>query len=55
MTIKEVENQPVFKLDSVSFLYGIVKNIVILLAADTIVLIGMLFVGLVKMDLRAKE
>lgn len=40
---------------SVLFLYGIVKNIVILLAADTIVLIGMLFVGLVKMDLRAKE
>lgn len=40
---------------SILFLYGIVKNIVFLLAADTIVLIGMLLVGLVKMNLRTQE
>ena len=40
---------------SVLFLYGIVENIVNLLAVDTIVLIGMLLVGLVKMNLGAKE
>jgi len=40
---------------SMLFLYGVVENIVLLLAVDTIVLIGMLLTGLVKMDLRAKE
>ncbi|MDO4602045.1 MAG: MerR family transcriptional regulator [Eubacteriales bacterium] len=40
---------------SILFLYGIVKNIVLLLAVDTIVLLGMLLAGLVKMDLRAKK
>lgn len=40
---------------SILFLYGIVENIVFLLAADTIVLIGMLLVGLIKMNLRTQE
>ncbi|SHJ47655.1 MerR family transcriptional regulator [Hespellia stercorisuis] len=37
---------------SVLFIFGVVRNIVILLLADTVVLIGLLAIGIIKMDLR---
>ena len=37
---------------SILFLYGVVKNIVLLLFFDTAVLLGVLVVGMIKMDLR---
>lgn len=37
---------------SILFIYGAVKNIVIVLAVDTVVFIGLLFRGLIRMDLR---
>lgn len=37
---------------SILFLYGVVKNIVAVLLVDTVVLLGLLAVGIVKMDLR---
>lgn len=37
---------------SILFLYGVVKNIVAVLFVDAVVLLGMLAVGIVKMDLR---
>ena len=37
---------------SILFLYGAVKNIVVVLVMDTVVLLGLLVVGIVKMDLR---
>lgn len=37
---------------SILFLYGAVKNIVVVLVMDTVVLLGLLAVGIVKMDLR---
>lgn len=35
---------------SILFIYGIVKNVVILLFADTAVLLGLLLIGLIKKD-----
>ena len=40
---------------SILFTFGVVKNIVVLLFVDTVVFIGLLVVGLTKMDLRGKE
>lgn len=40
---------------SILFLYGVVKNIVSLLFFDTAVLLGVLVVGMIKMDLRKRE
>lgn len=39
---------------SILFTFGVVKNIVILLFVNTAVFIGLLAVGLTKMDLRGK-
>ena len=39
---------------SILFTFGVVKSVVVLLFADTAVFIGLLVVGLVKMDLRKK-
>lgn len=38
---------------SVLFIYGVVKNIVAVLAVDTAVFIGLLIAGLIRMDLKA--
>ena len=40
---------------SILFTFGVVKSVVVLLFVDTVVFIGLLVVGLVKMDLRGKE
>lgn len=40
---------------SILFTFGVVKSIVMLLFVDTVVFIGLLVVGLTKMDLRGKE
>ena len=40
---------------SILFTFGVVKNIVMLLFVNTVVFIGLLVVGLTKMDLRGKE
>lgn len=40
---------------SILFTFGVVKNIVVLLFVNTVVFIGLLIVGLIKMDLRGKE
>ena len=37
---------------SILFLYGAVENIVVVLVMDTVVLLGLLAAGIVKMDLR---
>ena len=37
------------------FTFGVVKSVVVLLFVDTVIFIGLLVVGLVKMDLRGKE
>ena len=37
---------------SVLFIYGVVKNIVAVLAVDTAVFIGLLIAGLIKTDLK---
>lgn len=39
---------------SILFTFGVVKNIVMLLFVNTVVFIGLLVVGLTKMDLRGK-
>lgn len=39
---------------SILFIYGVVKNIVVVLLADTVVLIGLLMVGIVKLNLKGK-
>ena len=39
---------------SILFTFGVVKSIVLLLFVNTVVFIGLLVVGLVKMDLRGK-
>lgn len=39
---------------SILFVFGLVKNVVMLLFVDTVVFIGVLVVGLIKMDLRGK-
>ena len=40
---------------SILFTFGVVKSVVVLLFVDTAISIGLLVVGLVKMDLRGKE
>lgn len=40
---------------SILFTSGVVKSVVVLLFVDTAIFIGLLVVGLVKMDLRGKE
>ena len=40
---------------SILFTFGVVKGVVVLLFMDTAIFIGLLVVGLVKMDLRGKE
>ena len=40
---------------SILFTFEVVKNVVVLLFVDTAIFIGLLVVGLVKMDLRGKE
>ena len=40
---------------SILYLYGVVKNIALLLFFDTAVLLGVLVVGMIKMDLRKRE
>ena len=40
---------------SILFTFGVVKSVVVLLFLDTAIFIGLLVVGLVKMDLRGKE
>ena len=40
---------------SILFVYGLVKSILVVLAVDTVVLIGILVVGVTKMDLRGKQ
>ena len=40
---------------SILFTFGVVKSVVVLLFVDTAIFIGLLAVGLVKMDLRGKE
>ena len=40
---------------SVLFTFGVVKSVVVLLFVDTAVFIGLLVIGLVKMDLRRKK
>ena len=40
---------------SILFTFGVVKSVVVLLFLDTAIFIGLLAVGLVKMDLRGKE
>lgn len=40
---------------AILFTFGVVKSIVMLLFVDTVVFIGLLVVGLTKMDLRGKE
>ena len=40
---------------SILFTFGVVKSIVLLLFVNTVVFIGLLVVGLTKMDLRGKE
>ena len=39
---------------SILFVFGLVKNVVMLLFVDTAVFIGVLVVGLIKMDLRGE-
>ena len=57
MTIKEIEEQTYLtnflcfialsvEIFSVLFIYGIVKNVVVVLVADTVVFIGFLIVGI---------
>ena len=38
-----------------TFTFGVVKSVVVLLFVNTAIFIGLLVVGLVKMDLRGKE
>ncbi len=40
---------------TILFIYGVVKSVVILLAMDTFVLLGVLAVGIVKMNLKSAE
>ena len=40
---------------SILFTFGVVKSIVLLLFVNTVVFIGLLVVGLTKMDLRGKK
>lgn len=40
---------------SILFTFGVVKSVVVLLFVDTAIFIGLLLVGMVKMDLRGKE
>ena len=40
---------------SILFTFGVVKSVVVLLFVDTAIFIGLLVVGLVKMDLKGKE
>ena len=40
---------------SILFTFGVVISVVVLLFVDTAIFIGLLVVGLVKMDLRGKE
>ena len=40
---------------SILITFGVVKSVVVLLFVDTAIFIGLLVVGLVKMDLRGKE
>ena len=40
---------------SILYLYEVVKNIALLLFFDTAVLLGVLVVGMIKMDLRKRE
>lgn len=40
---------------SILFTFGVVKGVVVLLFMDTAIFIGLLVVGLVKMDLRGNE
>ena len=40
---------------SILFTFGVVKSVVVLLFVDTAIFIGLLVVGLVKMDLRGRE
>ena len=40
---------------SILFTFGVVKSVVVLLFVDTAIFIGLLVVGLVKMDLRWRE
>ena len=40
---------------SILFTFGVVKSVVVLLFVDTAIFIGLLVVGLIKMDLRGKE
>ncbi|OAD89222.1 transcriptional regulator, MerR family [Clostridiales bacterium KLE1615] len=40
---------------SILFTFGVVKSVVVLLFVDTAIFIGLLVVGMVKMDLRGKE
>lgn len=40
---------------SILFTFGVVKSIVVLLFVNTVVFIGLLVVGLSKMDLRGKK
>ena len=40
---------------SILFTFEVVKSVVVLLFVDTAIFIGLLVVGLVKMDLRGKE
>lgn len=40
---------------SILFTFGVVKSIVVLLLVNTAVFLGLLLVGLTKMDLRGKD
>ena len=40
---------------SILFTFGVVKSVVVLLFVNTAVFIGLLVIGLVKMDLKGKE
>ncbi len=40
---------------SILYTFGVVKNSVVLLFVDTVVVLGLLVVGLTKVDLRGKE
>lgn len=40
---------------SILFTFGVVKSVVVLLFVNTAVFMGLLVVGLTKMDLRGKE
>ena len=39
---------------SILFIYGVIKNIVVVLLVDTVVLIGLLMLGITKMDMKGK-